>query len=50
VIEEVPVVSTILQSVGLILVLAAGVYASVLVGSLAFIALYLASEAGKAGR
>ncbi len=43
-------VSTTLQSAGLILVVAAGVYASVLVGSLAFIALYLASEAGKAGR
>ena len=43
-------VSTILQTAGLILVVAAGAYASVLVGSLAFIALYLASEAGEAGR
>lgn len=42
--------STILQGVGLALVVAAGVYASVLVGSLAFVALYVASEAGKAGR
>jgi len=42
--------STILQGIGLALVVVAGVYASVLVGSLAFCALYLASEAGKAGR
>ena len=42
--------STILQGIGLALVVVAGAYASALVGSLAFIALYVASEAGKAGR
>lgn len=42
--------STLLQIAGLILVVAAGAYASMLVGSCAFCALYLAHEMGKAGR
>jgi len=42
--------STFLQGVGLVLVVTAGLYASMLVGSVAFCALYLASEFGKAGR
>ena len=43
-------ISTVLQVAGLALVVAAAVYASMLVGSVAFCALYLASEMNKAGR
>lgn len=42
--------STILEGVGLTLVIVAGSLGSLAVGSVAFVVLYVAHQAGKAGR